>query len=134
MKRPVPITPAPPRYVDRPEVDEVFADRLEHLFFDGGQVRMEFTVTRSEPTPSGPSGEPPQQWAYTACRLVLSARGAAEMLNMMNELRVVLARAGVITVEPQGKPQAAQSAAPDSPPPPGEPVEEPAQSEPEAEP
>jgi len=90
-------------------VDEVFADRLEHLFFDGGQVRMEFTVTRTEPRP-GASGAPPQQWAYTAARVVLSARGAAEMLNMMNELRVVLARQGVISLEPQSRPPSAENA------------------------
>ncbi|HKR88025.1 MAG TPA: hypothetical protein VJS38_07600, partial [Phenylobacterium sp.] len=69
--------PTGPKYIDRPEVSEVFADRLEHLFFDGGTVRMEFTVTRTDPAHSGPGHvmTEPRQWSYTACRVVLSARG-----------------------------------------------------------
>jgi hypothetical protein len=87
-----------PKYIDRPEVTEVFADRLEHLFLDAGVVRMEFTVIRTEPVRTAP-GEPipePRQWSYTAARVVLSVRGVAEMLNKMLDLQAVLVQQGVL--------------------------------------
>ena len=91
-----------PKYIDRPEITEVFADRLEHLFFDGGTVRMEFTVVRTDPAQTLP-GKPiaePRQWSYTACRVVLAARGVAEMLNKMQELQRVMLAQGVLQARP----------------------------------
>ena len=35
------------RYIDRPEIDEVFADSVTGLLYDGQTLRMEFAVTRS---------------------------------------------------------------------------------------
>ena len=114
---------AKPKYIDRPEVSEVFADRLEHLFFDGATVRMEFTVTRTDPATTTASGQPAKdgrQWAYTASRIVLSARGAAEMLNMMRELHGLMLQQGYIqpqASEPAAQPPAlVQSGAPVEPP------------------
>ena len=101
-----------PKYIDRPEVSEVFADRLEHLFFDGATVRMEFTVTRTDSATATPSGQPAKdgrQWAYTASRIVLSARGAAEMLNMMRELHGLMVQQGYL--QPQGAEPAPQAPA-----------------------
>lgn len=90
------------KYIDRPEVTEVFADRLEHLFFDGATVRMEFTVTRTDPAQvvSGKPAAEPRQWSYTASRIVLSARGAAELLNKMQELQALLVQQGVLQSVP----------------------------------
>jgi hypothetical protein len=93
-----PAAPSEPRYVDRPEIAEVFVDRLEHLFFDGGVVRMEFTVTRTDSAQTVP-GKPipePRRWSYTACRVVLSNRGVAELLNKMQELQALLLQQGVL--------------------------------------
>ena len=94
-----------PKYIDRPEVSEVFADRLEHLFFDGATVRMEFTVTRTDPAQmvAGKAMTEPRQWSYTACRVVLSARGAAELLNKMQELQGVMIQNGVLQARPAGQ-------------------------------
>ena len=102
-----------PKYIDRPEISEVFADRLEHLFFDGASVRMEFTVTRTDqaPTQGGQSKGDARQWSYTAARIVLSARGAAEMLNMMQELNALMLKQGYL--QPQQEP----GVAPPTPPP-----------------
>jgi hypothetical protein len=107
--------PSGPKYIDRPEVSEVFADRLEHLFFDGATVRMEFTVTRTDPAQVGPGHAmtEPRQWSYTACRVVLSARGAAEMLNKMQELQGVMIRNGALQprpATPPGEPETAGAA------------------------
>jgi hypothetical protein len=82
-----------PTYIDRPEVSEVFADRLQSMHFDGSTIRMEFCVVRLE-DPS--SGEDRKAWAYPACRVVLSARGAAEMLKQMSELQAALVRQGLL--------------------------------------
>jgi hypothetical protein len=110
--------PHAPKYIDRPEVSEVFADRLEHLFFDGATVRMEFTVTRTDPAQSGAGHvlTEPRQWSYTASRVVLSARGAAEMLHKMQELHSVMVKQGLLRAP--DSPEAAPAAPP--PPPAGE--------------
>src|SRR5438067_11498503 len=94
--------PPEPKYIDRPEISEVFADRLEHLSFDGVTVRMEFTIVRTEPmhAPPGKPAGPVKRWSYTACRVILSPLGAAEMLNKMQELQAVLIQHGVVTPKP----------------------------------
>jgi hypothetical protein len=106
-----------PKYIDRPEVSEVFADRLEHLFFDGATVRMEFTVTRTDPahTVAGQVTAEPRQWSYTACRVVLSARGAAELLNKMQELQGVMIKNGVLQARQTGPAAGPISAGSDGP-------------------
>ena len=60
---------AAPRYIDVPEVGEVFVDRLRFLTFDGHQLRMEFDVLRRDAASAG--NDDTRQWAYTACRLVM---------------------------------------------------------------
>jgi hypothetical protein len=113
--------PPEPKYIDRPEITEVFADRLEHLFLDGGLVRLEFTVVRTDPaqTVAGQPIPEPRQWSYTAARIVLSVRGVAEMLNKMQELQTVLLRQGLLQPR-QGAPAGGGPAA--EPPPPAEPA------------
>ena len=34
------------RYIDRPECTETFADSINHVYFDGQSLRIEFGVTR----------------------------------------------------------------------------------------
>lgn len=71
-----------PRYIDVPEVGEVFVDRLRFVSFDGHQLRMEFDVIRRDAA----SGEDARQWAYTACRLVLSANGVPDLIDQIGRL------------------------------------------------
>jgi hypothetical protein len=104
-----------PKYIDRPEVAEVFADRLEHLFLAGGVVRMEFTVIRPEAVRTA-VGEPipePRQWSYTAARVVLSVAGVAEMLNKMQDLQAVLVKQGVLQAAPLAPPGGGEPLPPD---------------------
>jgi hypothetical protein len=97
-----------PKYIDRPEITEVFADRLEHLFFDGSLVRMEFTVMRTDPAQSlaGQTIPEPRQWSYTACRVVLPVRGVAEMLNKMQQLQSLLVQQGALQSQAAAPPAA----------------------------
>jgi hypothetical protein len=82
-----------PTYIDRPEVSEVFADRLQSMYFDGASIRMEFCVVRLA---DASMGEERRAWAYPSCRVVLSARGAAEMLKQMSDLQAALAQQGLL--------------------------------------
>jgi hypothetical protein len=99
--QPKPKTPIQPnlRYVDRPEIAEAFADSLEKFVFDGGILRMEFTVTRYDDPkpPAAPSGT-----KITACRLVLPPNGIVELMNKLEKLKQHFISAGMMT--PAGAP------------------------------
>jgi len=97
-----------PRYIDRPEISEIFADRLEHVFFDGVTLRLEFTVVRAEPSEPGATRpvEEPRQWAYTASRIVMSGRSVVQLLNKMHELQALMTRQGLIETRPNPDSQA----------------------------
>ena len=85
-----------PVYVDDPAVAETFVDTLERIHVDGQIIRLEFSVMRWE------GGDAPAR--RTACRVVLPAKGAVDLLNRMNQLQDVLVRAGALkVVEPGGK-------------------------------
>jgi hypothetical protein len=85
------------RYVDRPDVSETFADTIEHVFFDGQTLRLEFCVSRlDEPAPPAqPTGR-----RYPACRLVLSLSGALDLMNRMQQINAALTQAGILKVTP----------------------------------
>ena len=80
------------RYIDRPEIDEVFADSVTGLLYDGQTLRMEFAVTRfDEIKPNTPiSGR-----RYPACRLALSPAAAIELINRMQQVATALTQSGV---------------------------------------
>jgi len=59
------------------------------------------TRTDQAPSTAQPSSGA-RQWAYTAARIVLSARGAAEMLNMMQELHGLMLKQGYIQPQQPG--------------------------------
>ena len=80
-----PTAPSPPKrkYIDRPEIAEVFADGLERLTFDGSSLRLEFVVIRQDEQ----GGD---LWAYTAARLVLSPQGVSDMMDKLTRLQAAL--------------------------------------------
>ena len=83
-----------PAYADDPAVAETFVDTLERIHVDGQIIRLEFSVLRWEGD-DGPSRR-------TACRVVLPAKGAVDLLNRMNQLQDVLVRAGALKVVEAG--------------------------------
>jgi hypothetical protein len=91
-------TPATIRYVDRPELGEVFADCVSGLLFDGQTLRLEFGVTRlDEVKPNTPiSGR-----RYPAVRVVLPPAAAVELINRMQQIAAALAQAGVVRNTPR---------------------------------
>jgi hypothetical protein len=85
------------QYVDRPEVTETFADFVSRIQFDGQTLRLEFCVSRIEEhkSPEAPTGK-----RYPACRLVLSAAAAVDLMNKMQQITASLIKAGVLKSEP----------------------------------
>ena len=84
-------------YVDRPEISETFADFVQRIQFDGQTLRFEFCVTRmDDQKPDTPaSGR-----RYPACRLVLSAAAAIDLMNKMQQITAGLIKAGVLKADP----------------------------------
>jgi len=102
-----PQTPQPPvkyQYVDRPEVAETFADFVHRIQFDGQTLRFEFCVSRIEDQP--PSGGGATGTRYPACRLVLSAAAAVDLMNKMQQITSGLIKAGILKADqkPEQKP------------------------------
>jgi len=84
------------QYVDLPEVSEIFADFVHRIQFDGQTLRLEFSVSRLEDhkPPAPPTGK-----RYPACRLVLSASAAVDLMNKMQQITASLIKAGVLKSE-----------------------------------
>lgn len=81
------------RYVDRPDIEEVFADSVSGLVFDGQTLRIEFAVTRlDEVKPNTPvTGR-----RYPASRIVLPPAAAVDLINRMQQIAAALTQAGVV--------------------------------------
>ena len=88
------------QYFDRPEVSEIFADFVQRIQFDGQTLRFEFCVSRVEEhtPPAAATGK-----RYPACRLVLSAAAAVDLMNKMQQITASLIKAGVLKADaPRG--------------------------------
>jgi len=85
------------QYVDRAEVAETFADFVQRIQFDGQTLRFEFCVTRMDDQPG--SGGGPTGTRYPACRLVLSAAAAVDLMNKMQQITASLIKAGILKAD-----------------------------------
>ena len=81
------------RYIDRPEMGEVFADSINHVYFDGQSLRVEFGVTRLDDVKPN---TPVTGRRYPAQRMVLTPIAAVELINRMQQVGAALAQAGVV--------------------------------------
>ena len=81
------------RYIDRPDIEETFADSVSGLIFDGQTLSIEFAVTRlDEVKPNTPvTGR-----RYPASRIVLPPAAAVDLINRMQQIAAVLTQAGVV--------------------------------------
>jgi hypothetical protein len=97
------------RYVDRPEMGEVFADSINHVYFDGKSLRLEFGITRLDDVKPN---TPVTGRRFPAQRMVLTPVAAVELINRMQQVGAALAQAGVLKANPAAagaKPTAAGS-------------------------
>lgn len=82
------------QFVERPELPETFADSLRGVMFDGSVVRVEFCVTRV--AGAGAAGGQTNMTRQPACRLVLTASGAVELFNQLQQVMGALAQQGIV--------------------------------------
>ena len=95
-------------FVDRPELVETFVDSVRGVMFDGSVLRVELCVTRLA-NPGTAGGQASMTW-QPACRLVLTASGAVELFNQLQQVMGALAQQGVV----KRNEASAQNAAPAS--------------------
>ncbi len=81
------------RYVDRPDLEETFADSISGLLFDGQTLRLEFGVTRLDEVKQN---APLTGRRYPACRVVLPPAAAIDLINRMQQIAAALTQAGVV--------------------------------------
>jgi|HubBroStandDraft_6_1064221.scaffolds.fasta_scaffold346533_1 hypothetical protein len=88
----------PVRYVDLPDLPEIFADSLHAVAWEGQTMRLEFCVTRyAEPASAATVAEAKR---YPACRLVLTAAAVAALYNRLHQTVAAMAEAGLIAKAP----------------------------------
>ena len=92
------------RYVDRPELGEIFADSITNLAFDGQSLRLEFGITRMDEVKPNTSMTGRR---YPAARLVLPPGAAVELINRMQQIAAALTQAGVLRQNPGQTPAGA---------------------------
>jgi hypothetical protein len=86
------------RYIDRPECTETFADSINHVYFDGQSLRIEFGITRLDDVKPN---TPVTGRRYPAQRMVLTPGAAVELINRMQQVGSALAQAGVLKPAPK---------------------------------
>ncbi len=79
-------------YVDRPELQEIYADQIRLIHFDGYSVRLEFAVVR--PHLAGPDRA--ESAIYPAARLTLSPHAAISLKDQLVALVAMLEQQGVL--------------------------------------
>ena len=79
-------------YVDRPEVQEVYADQVRLIHFDGYSVRLEFAVVR--PRIAGPDRA--EASVYPTARLALPPHAAISLKEQLDQLVARLEEQGVL--------------------------------------
>jgi hypothetical protein len=86
------------RYIDRPDLQEYFADAVTGLLYDGQTLRIEFSVTRFDEL------KPNTQITgrrYPSCRVALSPAAAIDLINRMQQVATALTQAGVAKQTPR---------------------------------
>ena len=84
------------QYVNRPEVQEVFADQIERMTVDGATntLRLEFTVTRMDDPKPGSNKQTGRK--YSVARLVLPMPGLLDMINKFQQVAAVMEQQGTL--------------------------------------
>ena len=85
------------RYIDRPDMAETFADSINHVYFDGQSLRLEFGITRLDDVKPN---TPVTGRRFPAQRMVLTPVAAVELINRMQQVGAALAQAGVLKANP----------------------------------
>ncbi len=87
------------RYQDIPDLHETFADSIGQWIFDGQMLRIEFTVTRLDPSPSG---QPASGRLLPAARMVLTPACAIQLIRQSQQLMAALEKAAAAAQQAAG--------------------------------
>jgi hypothetical protein len=79
-------------YVDRPEIQEIYADQIRLIHFDGYSVRLEFAVVR--PRVAGPDRA--EASIYPTARLALPPHAAINLKEQLDQLMAKLQEQGIL--------------------------------------
>jgi hypothetical protein len=85
------------RYADRPECQEIFADSIAQVMFDGQSLRIEFCVTRLDEV------KPNTQVTgrrLPAARVALTPMAAVELINRVQQVAAAMTQAGMLKANP----------------------------------
>jgi len=88
------------KYVDIPEVSEIYADTMTKIEADGRGARIEFSVTRMDDI------KPPKETTakrYPVCRLVLTPEAALKLHDNLQNIVNAMQKEGLIKRVEQGK-------------------------------
>jgi hypothetical protein len=96
------IPPEQVQEVDRPDLDETFADAMTLSTFDGTATRLTFCVSRMQ---DPQAGKPAQFKRYPVARLVLTPHATVELFNRLNQMMGALQKLGLVKLEPGKPPQ-----------------------------
>jgi hypothetical protein len=83
---------------ERHDIKETFADSLGQCFFDGQTLRLELCSTRLDEAKSPP--DKPTGKRHVVARIVLTPRGAVELLNACNQIAGAFKQAGILKEAP----------------------------------
>ena len=78
---------------------ETFADSINHVYFDGQSLRIEFGITRLDDVKPN---TPVTGRRFPAQRMVLTPVAAVELINRMQQVGAALTQAGVLKANPPG--------------------------------
>src|SRR4029078_10757069 len=82
---------------DGRECAETFADSINHVYFDGQSLRIEFGVTRLDDVKQN---APVTGRRHPAQRMVLTPMAAVKLINRMQQVGAALTQAGVLKANP----------------------------------
>jgi hypothetical protein len=85
------------RFIDRPDLQEHFADAVTGLLYDGQTLRIEFSVTRFDELKAN---APITGRRYPSCRVALSPAAAIDLINRMQQVATALTQAGLAKQNP----------------------------------
>jgi hypothetical protein len=100
------IPPEQVQEVDRPEIEETFADSMALSTFDGAAARLTFCVSRMQ---DPQAGKPAQFKRYPVCRMVLTPDATVELFNRLNQMMGALQKLGLVKMEPGKPPQSVEN-------------------------
>lgn len=80
-------------YVDRGDCQEIFADTVTRISFDGQTLRMELGVTRLDDVKQG---DQPTGRLLPAVRVVLPPAAAVDLMNRMQQIAAALTQSGYL--------------------------------------